>query len=145
MNLVTTGGLNAQMWLGTDSEEIRPVLTCDPRRNLKSGQYFNPACFALGPQGTNGPVVWPYIKGPAYFNSDLSMHKEFHVHERTLEFRIAAFNFLNHPVRQFTWSDVELGFAAPLAGTRNSNALTTGYPIYAVGSRVLQLAIRHRF
>lgn len=145
MNLVTTGGLNAQMWLGTDSEEIRPVLTCDPRRNLRSGQYFNPACFALGPQGTNGPVVWPYIKGPAYFNSDLSMHKEFHVKERPLEFRMAAFNFLNHPVRQFTWSDVELGFAAPVAGTRNSNALTTGYPIYAVGSRVVQLAIKYKF
>jgi hypothetical protein len=145
MNLVTTGGLNAQMWLGTDSEEIRPVLTCDPRRNLKPGQYFNPACFALGPQGTNGPVVWPYIKGPSYFNSDLSMHKEFRIHERPLEFRMAAFNFLNHPVGQFTWSDVELGFAAPVAGTRNSNALTTGYPIYSVGSRIVQLAIKYKF
>jgi hypothetical protein len=57
LNLVTTGGLNARMWLGTDSEEIRPVLTCDPSGNLKSGQYFNPACFALGPRGTNGPSV----------------------------------------------------------------------------------------
>jgi hypothetical protein len=145
LDLVTTGGLNAQMWLGTDSEEILPILTCDPRSNLKSGQYFNPACFALGPRGTNGPAVWPYIKGPAHFNSDLSIHKEFRIAEHTLEFRIAAFNFLNHPTPQFTWSDVQLDFAAPVAGTRNSNALTTGYPIYAVGSRMVQLAIKYKF
>jgi hypothetical protein len=145
MNLATTGGLNSQMWLGTDSERIRPILTCDPRSNLKSGQYFNPACFALGPQGTNGPVVWPYIKGPAYFNSDLSMQKQFRVAEHTFGFRISAFNFLNHPQRQFTGSDVELDFAAPAVGTRNSNALTTGRPIYAVGARVVGLGIIYNF
>ena len=145
LNLVTTGGLNSQMWLGTDSEGILPVLTCDPRGNLKPGQYFNPNCFALGPQGTNGPAVWPYVKGPAYFNSDLSIHKEFRLAERTIEFRIAAFNFLNHPMPQFTGSDVQLQFAAPVAGTRNSNALTTGYPIYSVGSRTVALAIKYAF
>jgi hypothetical protein len=145
MYLSTTGGLTAQMWLGTDSEEIRPILTCNPRANLKSGQYFNPACFALGPQGTNGPTVWPYIKGPAYFNNDLAMHKQFRVGERIFEFRLSAFNFLNHPVHEFTWTDVELDFAAPVAGTRNSNALTTGYPIYSVGSRVVGLGIIYNF
>ena len=145
MYLSTTGGLNSQMWLGTDSEVIRPILTCDPRGSLKSGQYFNPACFALGPRGTNGPTVWPYIKGPAYFNSDLSMHKQFRIGERVVEFRISAFNFLNHPVREFTWTDVELNFAAPVAGTRNSNALTTGYPIYSVGSRMVLIAFKYRF
>jgi hypothetical protein len=145
MYLSTTGGLTAQTWLGTDSEEIRPILTCDPRSNLKSGQNFNPACFALGPRGTNGPTVWPYIKGPAYFNSDLSMQKKFRVGERNFEFRISAFNLLNHPVREFTWTDVELNFAAPVEGTKNSNALTTGYPIYSVGSRVVALAIKYTF
>jgi hypothetical protein len=144
LNLVTTGGLNAQMWLGTDSEEIRPVLTCDPHRDLKPGQYFNPACFALGPRGTNGPTVWPYIKGPSYVNSDLSLHKEFRIAERTLEFRVAAFNFMNHARPMFTGADLQLNFAAPVAGTRNSNALTTGYPIYTVGSRMVQVAIKCR-
>ncbi|MGO9229847.1 MAG: carboxypeptidase regulatory-like domain-containing protein [Bryobacteraceae bacterium] len=145
MNLNTTGALNSQMWLGTDSEEILPILTCDPHRNLQPGQYFNPTCFALGPHGTNGPTVWPYIKGPAYFKSDLSLHKGFRVRERTIEFRVAAFNFLNHPLPQFTWPDDELQFAAPVAGTRNSNALDTGYPIYKVGSRVVSIAFTHNF
>jgi hypothetical protein len=145
MNLNTTGALNSQMWLGTDSEVILPILTCDPHRNLKPGQYFNPACFALGPQGTNGPAVWPYIKGPAYFNSDLSLHKNFRVRERNIEFRIATFNFLNHPIPQFTWPDDELLFTAPVAGARNSNALATGSPIYKVGSRVVSMAITYKF
>jgi hypothetical protein len=143
--LTTTGSLNSQIWLGTDSEEILPVLTCDPRLNLKPGQYFNPNCFALGPQGTNGPAVWPYIKGPAYFNSDLSMHKEFRIREHTVEARFSAFNFLNHPLRQFTGSDTELDFAAPVAGTRNSNALTTGYPIYTMGYRTVLISFKYRF
>ena len=143
--LTTTGGLNSQMWLGTDSEEILPVLTCDPHRNLQPGQFFNPNCFALGQQGTNGPAIWPYIKGPSYLNSDLSLHKEFRVHEHTFEVRLSASNFLNHPLRQFTGSDMELDFAAPVAGTKNSNALTTGYPIYSVGSRVVLIAFKYRF
>ncbi len=145
LNLTATGGLTSQMWLGTDSEEILPMLTCDPRSNLKPGQYFNPACFALAPQRTNGPAVWPYIKGPSYFNSDLSLHKEFRVRERTLEMRFAASNFLNHPIPQFTGPDTELNFAAPVAGARNSNALTRGYPIYSVGSRMVLIAFKYRF
>jgi hypothetical protein len=145
LNLVTTGGLNSQMWLGTDSEEILPVLTCDPHSNLKPGQYFNPNCFALSPQGTNGPAVWPYIKGPAYVNSDLSVEKEFHVRDHPLEFRISSFNFLNHPLPQFTGADTELKFAAAVAGTTNSNTLTTGYPLYTVGERLVLLTIKYRF
>jgi hypothetical protein len=145
MNLNTTGGLNSQMWLGTDSEEILPVLTCDPHSNLKPGQYFNPNCFALSPQGTNGPAVWPYIKGPAYVNSDLSVEKEFHVRDHPLEFRISSFNFLNHPLPQFTGADTELKFAAAVAGTTNSNTLTTGYPLYTVGERLVLLTIKYRF
>jgi len=143
--LATTGGLTSQMWLGTDSEEILPVLTCDPRNNLKPGQYFNPACFALAPQGQNGPAVWPYIKGPNYFNSDLSVHKEFRIREHTIDARFSAFNFLNHAIPQFTGADTELDFAAPVAGTKNSNALTTGYPIYSVGSRMVLIAFKYRF
>ena len=150
LNLTTSGGLNSLMWLGTDSENLRPVLTCDPKSNLKTGQYFNPNCFALGPQGTNGPVVWPYIHGPAYFNSDLSIHKTFRFKERhQFEFRAAAFNFLNHPLKAFNvngaYSDLSLLFAAPAAGTNNSNSLTTGSPLHTTGYRIGLLSLRYTF
>jgi hypothetical protein len=150
LNLVTAGSLNSRMWLGTDSENILPVLGCDPRSDLKRGQYFNPGCFVLGPQGTNGPAVWPYIRGPHYFNSDLSLHKTFQFKDRhQIEFRFSAFNFLNHPLRTFNAnganSDLALRFAEPVAGATNSNSLTTGYPLYTTGYRVVVLAARYKF
>ncbi len=150
LNLNTSGGLNGVMWLGTDSENLLPALTCDPRSNLKAGQYFNPNCFALAPKGTNGPVVWPYIHGPHYFNSDLSIYKTFRLKERhQFEFRLSAFNFLNHPLPTFNangaYSDLSLLFAAPVAGTTNSNSLTTGSPRNTTGYRVGLVSLRYRF
>jgi hypothetical protein len=150
LNLNTSGGLNSIMWLGTDSENIRPVLTCDPRSNLRAGQYFNPNCFALGPQGTNGPTVWPYIRGPHYFNSDLSIFKTFRFKERhQIELRLTGVNFLNHPLRAFNVngasSDLSLLFAQPVAGTTNSNTVTTGSPLHTTGYRVVVLALKYKF
>jgi hypothetical protein len=150
LNLVTTGQLNSLMWLGTDSETILPILTCDPRSNLGSGQFFNPNCFALPPQGTNGPAVWPYIHGPHFFNSDLSVYKTFRFGDRhRMEFRVSAFNFLNHPLPTFcadgTCSDLSLKFATAAAGTTNSNTVTTGKPLYTTGYRVVLMTLKYKF
>jgi hypothetical protein len=149
LNLTTTSALNSLTWLGTDSESILPVLTCDPRRGLKPGQYFNPGCFALGPKGTNGPAVWPYIRGPRYFSSDLSMARTFHFMERRqIELRLSAMNFLNHPLPTFCaagCSDLSLKFANAAAGTTNSNIVTSGVPLYSTGHRIMQLTMRYRF
>jgi hypothetical protein len=150
LNLITQGGLTNLTWLGTDSENLLPILTCDPRSNLKAGQYFNSSCFALGPKGTNGPAVWPYIHGPRYFNSDLSLHKTFMFKDKhQIEFRMAAFNFLNHPLATFNAnganSDLSLLFAAPVAGIGNSNSLTTGFPRYTTGYRVGLVSIKYKF
>jgi len=150
LNLTTAGGLTPQMWLGTDSQTILPVLTCDPRSNLQSGQYFNPNCFALAPQGQNGPAVWPYIHGPAYVNSDLGIYKSFRIGDRhTLEARFSMFNFLNHPLPMFgangDASDLKLLFAAPVAGTTNSNPLTTGFPLAEVGRRIAEITFKYTF
>jgi len=32
-----------------------------------------------------------------------------------------------------------------VAGTRNSNALTTGYPIYTMGYRTVLISFKYRF
>lgn len=149
MNLVSTGTLNNLTWLGTDSASIMPELTCNPNAGLKSGRYFNPRCFALAPQGTNGPAIWPYIHGPRYFNSDLSVYKTFHFKERhQIEFRLSGYNFLNHPLPTFGAggdSDLSLLFATPAAGATNSNALTTGTPLNTTGFRIVQMAAKYRF
>src|SRR5262249_21811721 len=110
-------GLNNSNFLGTNAVTLMPRLTCDPRSGLRSGQYFNPNCFAPPFGGVNGPYVWPYIKGPAFFNSDLAVYKTFQIKEsKKVELRFSAFNFLNHPLPTFGAggnADVSLNFVSP--------------------------------
>ena len=100
-NGLYANSMNASTWLGSSSYAtgIMPVVTCDPRQHA-SGAYFNPNCFAppsaLGQQGT---LNFPYMRGPAYFDSDLALYKNFQITERQkLQFRVSATNWLNHPL-----------------------------------------------
>jgi hypothetical protein len=144
LNVTWPTGISNQSILGTDSQVLVPALTCDPRTGLKSGQYFNPSCFAVPAQGTNGSVIWPYIKGPAFFNSDLSVYKNFKLTEKQkMQFRFSAFNFLNHALPQFgLTNDLNLVFGS---GGANTNTLTNGKPAYTVGRRVVEMALKYNF
>jgi hypothetical protein len=161
-------GVNPSTWLGTNAfNNLTPVVTCDPRHHA-SGLYFNPNCFAPPPFGQQGTVIWPYIKGPAYFDSDLALFKNFQISERQkLQFRISAVNFLNHPLAQFGLAgnnDEKLVFDQvtyqnlvnattkatdsvkidQLAQT-NQNVGTTGKPAFKTGSRTLTFAVKYFF
>ena len=155
----TGGSLNVQWgpnvsnssYLGTNAINLEPQLICDPRSNLSSGQYFNPACFAPPAPGTQGTQMWPYIHGPANFNSDLSLFKSFKIGE-TMKFqlRFQAYNFLNHPNQAFGLNgnnDVQLNFSNSSGGffQTNQNALTNGKPGYTVGNRLLELGAKFYF
>jgi len=96
--------LGGSQYLGTSDVSLQPVLTCDPRSNLAPRQYVNANCFALPkPGGFNGPFRLPYLHGPAFFQSDMTVVKDFSLKEsRQLEFRLAAFNFLNYKLKTFT-------------------------------------------
>jgi len=149
---ITSCPVSAQTILGTSSMPLLPVLTCDPRNGLSSGQYFNPNCFTPPTKGEVGNIIWPYIKGPAFFNSDLSLYKNFGIHEKQkLQIRFEAFNFLNHPLPEFNATgsnaDVELNFknAAGFLTQTNQNADTTGKPLYTVGRRVIEFAVKYMF
>jgi hypothetical protein len=148
---VTCAGYSAQNQMGTNAISLQPRITCDPRSGLKSGQYFNPNCFAPPIPGTQGDIIWPYIKGPAFFNSDLAIYKRFTFKERQkIELRFSAFNFLNHPLPQFNAggnSDIKLNFANANGGLTqlNQNVLTTGSPIFSVGRRVVEFTAKYNF
>jgi hypothetical protein len=141
-----------QTYLGTNATPLTVVLTCDPRTGLKSGQYFNPSCFAPPAPGQIGNIIWPYVKGPALFNSDLSLYKNFAIREKQkLQLRFEAFNFLNHPLPEFNAlnnnADISLNFAnaAGHLSQTNTNANTTGTPLYTVNRRVIEFAIKYNF
>ncbi|HEY4764939.1 MAG TPA: carboxypeptidase regulatory-like domain-containing protein [Candidatus Sulfotelmatobacter sp.] len=104
--LVSTS-VNESTWLGTNAYGgsggglLLPQLVCDPRKHA-AGLYFNPGCFQAPAFGTQGTLIWPYIRNPAYFDSDLALFKNFQISERQkLQFRLSATNWLNHPLGQF--------------------------------------------
>jgi hypothetical protein len=146
--------LSASDYLGTNALTTEPKLVCDPRSGLKSGQYFNPACFAPPTGGQDGNIIWPYIHGPAFFNSDLAIYKDFLFKEhQKVEFRFSAFNFLNHPLPQFASGgvgDVNLNFSVPgqtnVLSQTNTSTLTTGTPFYKNEvPRVIEFAVKYNF
>ncbi|HTQ55905.1 MAG TPA: carboxypeptidase-like regulatory domain-containing protein [Bryobacteraceae bacterium] len=156
----TAGDLNVNFptalqptdYLGTNAfSATEPAIICDPRKNLGPNQYFNPGCFAPPTGGVNGSVIWPYIKGPAFFNSDLAIYKDFLFKEHhKVELRFSAFNFLNHPLWQFGTGgivDEQLSFANSSGNLTqtNQNALTTGAPLFKVGRRVVEFAAKYNF
>jgi hypothetical protein len=150
---VVSAAVDPQDWLGTNATGLtmEPVLTCDPRKGLKSGQYFNPNCFAPPPQGSQGDIIWPFIKGPAFFDTDIAVYKTFHITERqSVQFRADAFNFINHPNPEFGangTNDISLNFVGTggILTQANQNKATTGFPAYTVGNRDMEFAVKYFF
>jgi hypothetical protein len=108
---VTPGGgtetLTSATWYGTTANSILPIYTCNPNSNLKTYQHINLDCVTAPQIGAVGTRQAPYLSAASYFDSDLGVYKSFHITERqALQFRISAFNFLNHPLPGFSSSDL---------------------------------------
>jgi len=141
----TTHNVSSTSLLGTPNIMLMPILTCDPRSNLGTNQFINPSCFSFPKNiGENGPTTLPPIYGPAFFNSDLGLFKNFTISERKkLQFRANAYNFLNHPLWSFpNAQNLTVGFngttgalSSPLFGTSTSKQ----------GRRSIQFAATFQF
>ena len=140
----TTQNISNTTLLGTPNIQLNPILTCDPRANLVEHQFINNACFAYPTQvGQNGPTTLPAIYGPAFFNSDLGLFKNFNMSERKkLQFRANAYNFMNHPLFSFNGGNLNLGFNGT---TGVMNTPLFGYTTLKQGRRVVQLAATFMF
>jgi hypothetical protein len=157
--------LSNQIILGTPDINLQPVVTCDPKYNLTQGskygrQYINGSCFALPKLGSNGNFELPDIHGPAYFNSDLTVQRSFRLTEqKNLQFRLAGFNFLNHPLPQFQAGSqpiaLGLNFGDPAGSTfttpqaaiaaATQNSVNFGYTPYKGGYRIVEVSARFNF
>ena len=157
----TTTQISASTWYGSNQYESGgpiPLVVCDPRKHLLKNQYFNPNCFAapLPPtessMGQMGQFIWPYIRTPHYFDSDLALFKAFRVNDsQRIEFRVSMTNWLNHPNPQFGIagnSDNQLLFSGVSSAQTliyNSNTSTTGIPENKQGYRWTQFAAKYYF
>ena len=129
-----------------------PALSCDPTSNLKANQVLNLSCFAPPAIGTNGPRQDPYLAGPAYFNWDLAVYKSFHITERqNVQFRFSAFNFLNHPIEQFSGNNqATLSYTRPDANSPwvyNGSVASNQWGVLnsKIGQRQLEMGIKYTF
>jgi hypothetical protein len=140
----TTQNISATSLLGTPSITLSPILTCDPRSNLGPNQYINASCFSFPNQiGQNGPTTLPVMYGPAYFNADLAVFKNFQIAEkRSIQLRMNGYNFLNHPLWSFNGGNLNLGFAG---ATGQLNTPLFGTVTTKQGHRVVQLAATFSF
>jgi len=131
---------------GPDSVPLQPLLTCNPGSGLGKNQYVNGNCFAIPTTpGQNGGIVLPEVFGPAFFNSDLSLFKNFVFSEsKKLQFRFSTYNFLNHPLPTFRGgsSNLNLSFDGKTGKLNNPNF---GVITEKQGHRIVQLALKFYF
>jgi hypothetical protein len=84
---------------------VMPQTSCNPSSG-SGDQHINPSCFQVQAPGVVGPRQYSYLSAPAYSNWDLAIFKTFRIGERqSVQFRFSAFNFLNHPLPQFSGSN----------------------------------------
>jgi hypothetical protein len=144
-------GLSQSTYFGTSAPKlIMPVLTCDAGANLKNLQRINASCFAAPAIGSNGPSNYPYYRMADFFDSDLAAYKTFHVTEHeTLQFRASAFNWVNHPLPQFSGGNqLALHFNNNLTPNTGSNSPTIGFLDTKAGghaARIVEFAIKYNF
>lgn len=131
--------------LGSPDITLYPSLTCNPAKGITgTNQFANPNCFGPAPSGQIGSLSrMPYIAGPMYWNTDLTLLKNFKLTERqAVQFRFAAFNFPNHDLLSFTNGDGNLKLAIGANGTGQSNF---GVAQYHVGGRILEVGVKYSF
>jgi hypothetical protein len=164
--------ISSQVLLGTADVLLQPVLRAadgcpsgDPSTNLQKHQYINGKCFGLGPQGVNGPTNLPYLHGPGFFSSDLTLKKSVPLEKgQSLQFALAGFNFLNHPLTSFSsrfpqeanlrfYDPNNTGFSGvqlvnsfnPGGNCSDAGSQCFGYAGYKTGRRVLEIMARYSF
>ncbi|NWG12725.1 MAG: TonB-dependent receptor [Acidobacteria bacterium] len=137
--------LNNANIVGSNWTTVQPLVTCDPRANLKEGQYINGGCFGAPSPRKNGAYQFPYIRGPMYMNWDLSVFKSFQIGQdenRKFQVRFSGYNFTNHPLWTFYSGDPALNLRF-LDGKQVNDQF--GYPSRKVGKRLVQFAFKFMF
>ena len=141
----TTYNITSTSLLGTPNIALMPILTCDPTKNLAEHQFINASCYSFPTQiGQNGPTIQPVIYGPAYFNTDMSLRKNFSITEKKkLRLSLDGYNFLNHPLWSFSSNaNLTLGFNGT---TGLLNQPTFGYTTTKQGHRIVQVGATFQF
>jgi hypothetical protein len=97
-------GISSATYYGTDAAlAIQPVLTCNPNVGLAKYQRLQLKCFSAPAIGQYGGQHYPYMSMGSYFDNDLALYRNIHIRgSQSVQFRISAFDWLNHPLPEFS-------------------------------------------
>ncbi len=122
----------------------RPNRICDGNiPNPTIDRWFDLSCFVptTDNTGTYGDSGRNIIRGPGSFNIDASLIKNTRIGNVDTEFRIEAFNILNHP--QFANPNTTIGNAA--AGVISAMLSNPSCSVCGTVERQIQLGVKVRF
>jgi hypothetical protein len=122
----------------------RPNRICDGRLdNPTIDRWFDTSCFVQVPDvtGTYGDSGRGVIRGPGSFNIDAALIKNTRFGRVQTEFRIEAFNLLNHP--QFANPNTTIGNAA--VGTITAMLSSPNCSLCGTVERQVQLGVKVKF
>jgi hypothetical protein len=139
---ITESGNAANTWAPGGSGYNRPDQVGSPILNHRSIQeWFNTSAYQFTAPYTFGDTPRNSLRGESYKNVDLALTRSFPIGEsRSLQFRIDAFNVLNHPV--FGNPDSNLGDSTFGVVTSSSGPYGTGTRSI---ERQLQFALKLHF
>ncbi|MGI4827604.1 MAG: hypothetical protein ACRYFU_05355 [Janthinobacterium lividum] len=142
--------------LGTPDIAVQPIAV-GSLRGSTNHQYINGSTFRLPTLGTNGPTYYGNLRGPAFFNTDAALRKEFHVSDKNrLQFRLAAFNAINHANStfsnlypgsyslNFTQTQASQSLGMDLATATNQQSGFGSVPL-RTGRRVMEVSVKYVF
>ena len=143
-NRTDSASLNNELLLGTPDVALQPLITCNPRHGNAKGYFLNANCFSLPPgNGVNGTTKMPYLPGPMFWKSDLTAMKRVQLNEKkAFEFRLAAFNFLNHDLLSFASGDSNLEL---VYSSSNKFSPNFGKATWHYGHRILEVGAKFSF
>jgi hypothetical protein len=98
--------------------------------------------------GGQGQYQWPYLRGPAYFSSDLSLSRTIRVTEhQNAQIKFTGMNFLNHALNSFDQNNannINLNYTTGVLAT-SDKGWQYGVPNERFGRRVLELTVKYNF
>jgi len=137
---VTCGCDSAQIGAASARPNLVPGVSPRPASVDIPGSQINIAAFTAPPTGSFGNAGRNILKGPAAYNWDFSLFKDFKVRERqTMQFRAEMFNTFNTP--QF--SNPGASLAAPNSFGKSLGTIST--PAGFGTNRQVQFALRYSF